>query len=87
MGGGLESRCVGRVYGADSAVHHPRRTHDLRSVSQDHRPSKISVQKTVCCNSTSNAPDDGRMYPKHGRAKNTSIKLPCCIKLAFHFIS
>jgi len=26
MGGGLESRCVGRVYGADGAVHHPRRT-------------------------------------------------------------
>ena len=23
MGGGLESRCVGRVYGADGAVHHP----------------------------------------------------------------
>jgi len=22
-------------------------------------------QKTICCNSTSNAPDDGRMYPKH----------------------
>jgi len=24
-----------------------------------------AVQKTICCNSTSNAPDDGRMYPKH----------------------
>ena len=23
MGGGLESRCVGRVYGADGAAHHP----------------------------------------------------------------
>jgi len=54
MGGGLESCCVGRVYGAD-----------LRSSSQDHHPSKNSVQKTICCNSTSNAPDDGRMYPKH----------------------
>ena len=53
MGGGLESRCVGRVCGADVAV------------SQDHHPSKKSVQKTICCNSTSNAPDDGRMYPKH----------------------
>jgi len=35
MGGGLESRCVGRVYGADGAVrpaqHHPHRTHDLIS--------------------------------------------------------
>jgi len=27
MGGGLESRCVVRVYGADDAVHHPHRTH------------------------------------------------------------
>jgi len=39
MGGGLESRCVGRA-------------------------SKNSVQKTMCCNSTTNAPDDGRMYSK-----------------------
>ena len=53
MGGGLHSRYVGRVYGADGAVHHP------------HHPSKHSVQKTICCNSTSNAPDDGRVYPKH----------------------
>ena len=46
MGGGLESRCVVRVYGADGAVrHHPHRTRDLH-------------------NSTSNAPDDGPMYPK-----------------------
>ena len=30
MGGGLESRCVGRVYGADGDVHHPHRKHDLR---------------------------------------------------------
>jgi len=52
---------------ADGAVrrHHPHRTHDLRRGSQDHHPSKNSVQKTICCNSTSNAPDDGRMYPKH----------------------
>jgi len=26
---------------------------------------KPSVQKTIRCNSTSNAPDNGRMYPKH----------------------
>jgi len=49
MGGGLESRCVCRVYGADGTV----------------RPSKNSVQKTICYISTSNAPDDRRMYPKH----------------------
>ena len=66
MGGGLESRCVGGVYGADGAArHHPHRTYDLHSGSQDHHPSKNSVQKTICCNSTSNAPDDGRMLPKH----------------------
>jgi len=67
MGGGVESRCVGRVYGADGAVrrHHLHRTHSLRNCSQDHHPSKNWVQKTICCNLTSNAPDDGRMYPKH----------------------
>jgi len=68
-GGGLESRCVGCVYGADGAVrlarHHPHRTHDLRSGSQDHHPSKNSVQETICCNSIPNAPDDGRMRPKN----------------------
>ena len=30
MGGGLERRCVGRVYGADGAVHHPHRTHVVK---------------------------------------------------------
>jgi len=68
MGDGLESRCVGRVYGADGAVlarRHPHRTHDLRSGSQDHHPSNDSVQKIICCNSTSNTPGDARMYPKH----------------------
>jgi len=29
MGGGLESSCVCRVYGADGTRHHPHRTHDL----------------------------------------------------------
>jgi len=39
--------------------------HDQRSGSQNHHPSKNSVQKTICCNSISNASDDGRLYPKH----------------------
>ena len=65
MGGGLESCCVGRVCGVDVAVHHPHSTHDLCSSCQDHHPSKNSVQKTIRCNSTSDAPDDGQMYPKH----------------------
>ena len=46
MGGGLDSRCLGPVYGADGIS------------------SKTSVQKTICCYSTTNAPDDGRMLPK-----------------------
>ena len=54
------------VYGFDGAVrHHPHRSHDLRSVSQDNHPFTNSVQKTICRNSTSNVPDDGCMYPKH----------------------
>ena len=66
MGGGLESRCIGLVYGANGAArHYPHGTQDLCSGSQDHHPSKNSVQKTICRNSTSNAPDDGSMYPKH----------------------
>jgi len=67
MGGGLESSCVGCVYGVDGAVrrHHPHCKHDLRSDSQDHHPSKNSAQETICCNLTSIAPDDGRMYPKN----------------------
>jgi len=43
----------------------PHRTHDIHNGSEDHHPSKNSVQKTICCNSRSDAPDDGRMYPKH----------------------
>jgi len=38
-----------------------------------HHPSKNSVQKTICCNSTFSAPDDGRMYPKHVEQKTV-----CC---------
>ena len=86
MGGGLESCFVGHVYGADGAVrHHPHRTHDLHSGSQDHHPSTNSMQKTICCNSTSNAPDG--VCTQNMSAKNISIKLRGCIKLAFHIIS
>jgi len=69
MGGGLESRSVDRVYGADGAVHLPNHTHDLHSDSQDHHPSTNAVQKTICCNLTSNAPDDGCIGPKHVELK------------------
>ena len=65
MGGGPESHCVVRVHGADGAVRHVARHHPDRSGSQDHHPSQNSVQKTIFCNSTVNAPDDGCMRPKH----------------------
>ena len=51
------------------ARHHPHRTHDLRSGSQDHHPSKNSVQKTIHCNLTSSVPDGGRMRQKHVELK------------------
>ena len=73
MGGGLEGRCVGHVCGADVTVRltrqHPHRTHDICSGSEDHHPSKNSVQKTVSCNSRSDAPDDGCVYLKHGELR------------------
>ena len=50
MGGGFESCRVGRVYGADGAVHHPHCTHDLRSGSQGHHPSRNSTTRTVHMN-------------------------------------
>jgi len=38
MGGGVESRCVGRVYSAVGAVRHcPHCRHDLRNVNNSHR--------------------------------------------------
>ena len=48
-----------------------------------HIVSFFTAQKTICCNSTSNAPD----VPETCRAKKTSIKLPYCNKLAFHILS
>jgi len=47
------------MMGISVTRHRPHRTHDLCSGSQDHHPSTNSVQKTVRCNSTSNATDDG----------------------------
>jgi len=55
------------VYGADGAVHGTiRTTHTTYAAALKTTilPQKLG-QKTICCNSTSNAPDDGRMYPKH----------------------
>jgi len=49
--------------------------------SQDHHPSTNSVHETICCSWW------WEYVPETCRAKNTSIKLPSCIKFAFHFIS
>jgi len=47
------------------ARHHPHRTHNPLSGSQDHHPYTNWVQKTISCNLTSSAPDDRHMRPKH----------------------
>jgi len=67
MCGGLESRCVGRVYGADGAVHGTIRTvHTTYSAAlKTTTHPKTRYTKILCCNFIPNAPDEGRMYPKH----------------------
>ena len=57
-GGGLQSRCV---HGTIRTAH----TTYTAALKTTTHPKTRSVQKTICCNSTSNAPDDGRMRPKH----------------------
>ena len=73
MGGGLESRCVGRVYGADGAVRrHPHGT--ICTVHATYAAQHLMLLMMG-------------VVPETCRAKNTAIKLPCCIKLAFQIIS
>ena len=65
MDGGLESRCVGRVYGADGAVHGT-----VHTVHTTHTAAlKTTIHPQTRCRkpyaAASNAPDDGRMRPKH----------------------
>ena len=78
MGGGPESRCVGRVYGADGV--------DFRVYGADGalHPSKNSVQKTICCNLTSNAPDDGRMYRNMGTIRTVNTTYAAALKTTTH---
>ena len=59
MGGGLESRCVGRVYGAENHM----------------------LQLNFQCSWL------WAYVPETCWTKNTLIKLPCCIKLAFQVIA
>jgi len=42
-----------------------RTVHTTYAAALKTTPIQNSVQKTIYCNSTSNTPDDGRMYPKH----------------------
>ena len=69
MGGGLEGCCVGGACGADGAVRLVLSSWWVMRVNDKFKQgiwvSFFTVLKTICCNSTSNAPDDGRMYPKH----------------------
>jgi len=41
MGGGLESRCVGRVYGEDGAVHNTTAVFVYCTISRKFRPSTL----------------------------------------------
>jgi len=66
MDGGLESRCLDRVYGADGAVSYGTvRTINTTYVAALKTIIHPQTRKTMCCNSASNAPDGGRMYPKY----------------------
>jgi len=56
MRGGLESRCVGRVYGADGAV---RTIHSNYAAA----PRTTTHPQTRCRKPY--ATDDGRVHPKH----------------------
>jgi len=53
MGGGLESRCVGRVYGADGAV---RRTHPKLDAGKPHATTQhlMLLMMGVCTRNMSN---------------------------------
>jgi len=44
MGGGLESRCVGRVYGADGAVHGTIRTRPTQHLSRPPPIQKLEAE-------------------------------------------
>jgi len=44
MGGSLESRCIGRVYGADGARHHPHRTTRPKKVGAENHMLQLNIQ-------------------------------------------
>ena len=89
MGGGIESRCLGRVYGAYGAL----RRHNIRTVHTTYAAvlKTTTHPKTRCRNHMLQLNIHCSWWwayvPETCRAKNTLIKLPCCIKLAFQVIS
>ena len=62
MGGGPESRCVGRVYSLDGAVT-VHTTYAAALGTTTHL--QTGCRKPYAATLTSSAPDDGRMRPKH----------------------
>jgi hypothetical protein len=89
MGGGLESRCVGRVYGA---VGTRRAAPSAPYTRPTQRLSRLpSIQKLDAENRMLQLNIYCHWWwgyvPETCRAKNMSIKLTSFIKLAFHFIS
>ena len=65
MSGGLESRCVGRVSHGTIRTAHTTFAATLNTTT--HR--KTRCRKPYAATQTSNAPDDGRMYPKHAELR------------------
>ena len=67
--GGLQSRCIGRVYSLDGAVRvdgtiqtvHTTYAAALRTTTH----LQTGFRKPYAATLTSSAPDDGRMRPKH----------------------
>ena len=81
MGGGLESCCVGRVYDADGTIHTIHTTYSAALKTTIH--SQTRCKKPYAA--TQHLMVLRWAYTAETcRAKNTSIKLPRCIKLAFH---
>ena len=86
MGGGLESRCVGRVYGADVAVRHTPHTRPAQRLSRPPPIQKLGaenhiLQINIWCSWW------WAYVHETCRARNTLIKLPCCVRLAFQIMS
>jgi len=72
MGGGLESCCVGRVYGTDGAMHGTIRTVHTTyaaALKRHHRhrthDSRSGSQENHMLQLNIQCPDDAHMYPKH----------------------